>query len=83
MGPHVSPFLDECPEEGPDVDDKKRKSKKKKKITLQGTTNLYLSSPKWNSFSTSCRLAARAVFGETGDILSPAAERTEPKLLSY
>lgn len=37
MGPHVSPFLDECSEEGSDDDDKK---KSEKKIALHGTTNL-------------------------------------------
>lgn len=49
----------------------------KKKITLNGTTNLQLSCTKQNSFSRACRLAARAVFWKTEDILSPAAEERE------
>lgn len=69
----LSPFLDECSSEGPDDDD----DKKKIKITLNGTTNLQLSCTKPNSFSTACRLAARAVFWKIEDILSPAAEKRE------
>lgn len=47
------------------------------KITLNGKTNLQLSCTKQNSFSTACRLAARAVFQEMEGILSPATEKRE------
>jgi len=42
LGPHASAFLDECSEEGPDRDDKKKIKLKKKKSLWHNTSSAIL-----------------------------------------